>query len=68
MNALGLPLLGDQFYPVAKHRAKEPDKPDKPDDFNSPLQLLAKTISFQDPLTGAFRTFESGRQLTPSSS
>jgi tRNA pseudouridine32 synthase/23S rRNA pseudouridine746 synthase len=65
MNALGLPLLGDQFYPVAKHRAKEPDKPD---DFNSPLQLLAKTISFQDPLTGAFRTFESDRQLTPSSS
>ena len=68
MNALGLPLLGDQFYPVVKHRAKEPDKPDKPDDFNSPLQLLAKTIRFQDPLTGAFRTFESDRQLTPSSS
>jgi tRNA pseudouridine32 synthase/23S rRNA pseudouridine746 synthase len=58
MNALGLPLLGDQFYPVVKHSA------DEQDDFNSPLQLLAKTISFQDPVTGACRTFETERKLT----
>ena len=58
MNALGLPLLGDQFYPVVKHSA------DEQDDFNSPLQLLAKKISFQDPVTGACRTFETERKLT----
>jgi tRNA pseudouridine32 synthase/23S rRNA pseudouridine746 synthase len=57
MNALGLPLLGDQFYPVVRREA------DAPDDFNSPLQLLAKTIAFNDPLTGTFRTFESSQVL-----
>ena len=57
MNALGLPLLGDQFYPMVKRAANEVD------DFNSPLQLLAKTISFKDPFTGAARIFESRQQL-----
>lgn len=58
MNALGLPLVGDQFYPLVKRGAQEPD------DFNSPLKLLAKKISFKDPLSSAFRSFESPRQLT----
>jgi tRNA pseudouridine32 synthase/23S rRNA pseudouridine746 synthase len=57
MNALGLPLIGDQFYPTVKRAA------DEIDDFNSPLQLLAKTISFKDPLTGIARIFESRQQL-----
>ncbi len=57
MNALGLPLVGDQFYPVVKRAA------DELDDFSSPLQLLAKTIAFNDPLTGTARTFESCRVL-----
>ena len=57
MNALGLPLMGDQFYPVVKRAANEVD------DFNSPLQLLAKTLSFKDPLTGDARIFESRQQL-----
>ncbi len=57
MNALGLPLVGDQFYPVVKRAA------DALDDFSSPLQLLAKTIAFNDPLTGTARTFESCRVL-----
>ena len=57
MNALGLPLVGDQFYPVVKRAA------DELDDFSSPLQLLAKTIAFNDPLTGTARTFESLRAL-----
>ncbi|MEN9996290.1 MAG: Ribosomal large subunit pseudouridine synthase [Pseudomonadota bacterium] len=55
MNALGLPLVGDQFYPVVKRAA------DELDDFSSPLQLLAKTIAFKDPLTGVARRFESCR-------
>ena len=57
MNALGLPLLGDQFYPVVKRAA------DSLDDFEAPLQLLAKTIAFHDPLTGVERRFESRRTL-----
>ena len=57
MNALGLPLVGDQFYPVVKRAA------DELDDFSSPLQLLAKTIAFNDPLTGVTRRFESRRVL-----
>ena len=57
MNALGLPLMSDQFYPVVKRAA------DELDDFEAPLQLLAKTIAFHDPRTGTARTFESCRVL-----
>jgi tRNA pseudouridine32 synthase/23S rRNA pseudouridine746 synthase len=58
MNALGLPLLNDQFYPqVIKG-------PDDTEDFSKPLQLLAKTIEFKDPVTGQPRFFESARQLS----
>jgi tRNA pseudouridine32 synthase/23S rRNA pseudouridine746 synthase len=57
MNSLGLPLMGDQFYPVIRRAANEPD------DFSSPLQLLAKSIAFKDPLTGVARRFESCRVL-----
>lgn len=62
MNALGLPLVGDQFYPVVKRG------PEETDDFSEALQLLAKTITFKDPLTGIFRTFESRQQLMPPAS
>ena len=57
MNALGLPLVGDQFYPVVKRAA------DAPNDFDAPLQLLAKTITFNDPLAGVERSFERCRAL-----
>ncbi|MES2127668.1 MAG: RluA family pseudouridine synthase [Pseudomonadota bacterium] len=55
MAALGAPILNDAFYPVAL--------PCKGDDFAHPLQLLARSIAFTDPLTGAPRHFESLRQL-----
>lgn len=51
LAALGIPIKHDSFYPVAL--------PDKGDDFSQPLQLLAKTIAFVDPLTGQERVFES---------
>ncbi|MCX7266218.1 MAG: pseudouridine synthase [Burkholderiales bacterium] len=57
MNALGLPLWGDQFYPQVLRG------PDETDDFSQTLQLLAKSISFQDPITGALRAFESQLKL-----
>lgn len=51
MNALGLPLVNDRMYPPVPHT---PD-----DDYRYPLQLLAKSISFTDPVTGQARRFES---------
>ena len=55
MNALGLPIANDRMYPPV---ANTPD-----DDFSLPLQLLAKSISFTDPLTGQQRQFESNFRL-----
>ena len=57
MAALGLPLVGDQFYPTVRRG------PDEPEDFANPLRLLAQAIAFTDPLTGQPRRFESGRAL-----
>ncbi len=56
MASLGLPIIGDPLYPNII------DVP--PDDFSSPLQLLAQRIEFDDPLTGSRREFVSGRALT----
>jgi tRNA pseudouridine32 synthase/23S rRNA pseudouridine746 synthase len=57
MAALGLPLLGDAFYPTVTRG------PHEPDDWNYPLQLLARGVGFKDPLTGQARWFESQRAL-----
>ncbi|QPA02041.1 pseudouridylate synthase [Streptomyces violascens] len=56
LNSLGVPILGDPVYPHLTDPA--------PDDFRRPLQLLARTIEFTDPVTGAARHFTSTRQLT----
>jgi tRNA pseudouridine32 synthase/23S rRNA pseudouridine746 synthase len=55
MASLGAPILNDAFYPVAL--------PCKGDDFSAPLQLLARSIAFEDPLTGEPREFASEREL-----
>jgi tRNA pseudouridine32 synthase/23S rRNA pseudouridine746 synthase len=55
MAALGSPILHDGFYPHAL--------PCKGDDFSSPLQLLARKVSFTDPLSGEQREFLSQRCL-----
>lgn len=55
MNSLGLPILGDPVYPV--------DLSPDPYDFSSPLQLLAASIGFDDPLTKAPRRFDSKLSL-----
>jgi tRNA pseudouridine32 synthase/23S rRNA pseudouridine746 synthase len=57
MMALGLPLEGDQFYPTVLRG------PDEDEDFSNPLQLLAKTVSFADPVTGEARTFHTTLRL-----
>ncbi|MEV4948445.1 pseudouridine synthase [Streptomyces sp. NPDC053755] len=51
MNALGLPILHDPLYPVVRA--------DGPEDFTRPLQLLARTLEFTDPVSGVELRFES---------
>jgi len=57
MAALGLGLWGDGLYPVVD------DAPEG--DFSRPLQLLAKQLAFEDPVTGLHHRFESRLQLRP---
>lgn len=55
MAALGAPIVNDRLYPVLDACV--------PDDFSRPLQLLARTLSFIDPLDGKSRAFESLQSL-----
>ncbi|NMN01244.1 23S rRNA pseudouridylate synthase [Bifidobacterium sp. DSM 109958] len=52
MASLGLPITGDDFYPVLRD-------PRSYDDFDQPLELVARTLEFTDPVTGEPRRFES---------
>ena len=55
MAALCIPILNDQIYPVHLPEVEAGDVPD----YTRPLQLLAKSLSFTDPVTGQSRQFES---------
>ncbi len=57
LNALGVPIKFDQIYPVLTPY-QEYDL-----DFSKPLQLLAKEITFVDPVTGENRSFVSRREI-----
>lgn len=56
MSALGLPIVGDRIYPVLQAEEATPD-------YSQPLQLLARSIAFADPVTGQRRQFDSGLRL-----
>ncbi len=56
MAALGLPILNDSIYPVLQ--------PAGPPDYARPLQLLARSLAFTDPVTGQARAFTSRLQLS----
>jgi tRNA pseudouridine32 synthase/23S rRNA pseudouridine746 synthase len=57
MAALGLPIVGDGIYPTLT--------PEGAADYAHPLQLLARTLAFTDPLSGQPRRFDSRRSLLP---
>ena len=57
MMALGVPILGDGFYPEVLRG------PGEPDDAENPLQLLARALAFDDPVTGEQRRFSSSLTL-----
>lgn len=55
MAALGLPIVGDGLYPTLTPAGQI--------DYAQPLQLLARSIEFVDPVSGEPRHFESQRRL-----
>nr|WP_295626544.1 pseudouridine synthase [uncultured Corynebacterium sp.] len=55
LHELGFPILGDPLYPDVL--------PDGDDDPAHPMHLLCREISFDDPFTGARRTFRSRRSV-----
>ena len=56
LNHLGIAIKNDPYYPTIHHKAA--------DDFSTPLQLLAKSLEFYDPLTHQTLTFHSPQSLT----
>ncbi|MFD5973678.1 MULTISPECIES: RluA family pseudouridine synthase [Streptomyces] len=57
MNALGVPIVHDPLYPVV-----EPEGAGE--DWDRPLQLLARRLEFTDPVSGEPRRFVSGLRLS----
>ena len=57
MAALEIAIVNDRIYPVL-----QPDAGTE-QDWNLPLKLLAKAITFVDPISGAARSFESRQAL-----
>lgn len=55
LSALGIPIINDTLYPLRSVLGEN--------DFSTPLKLLAKSISFQDPLSGQEHYFESNGKL-----
>ena len=53
MNALGMPIKHDKIYPNIV------PQPKMGKDFSEPLQLLAKRLSFRDPVTQLEHNFQS---------
>nr|WP_326528428.1 pseudouridine synthase [Rhodoferax sp.] len=58
MAALGLPIVNDGIYPTLT--------PEGSADYARPLQLLAQSIAFTDPVSGASRHFISRQRLAHS--
>jgi tRNA pseudouridine32 synthase/23S rRNA pseudouridine746 synthase len=55
LSSLGFPILNDRYYPELQ--------PQRADDFARPLQLIAKTLRFRDPVSGTRFEFQSTREL-----
>ena len=55
LASLGAPIVGDPFYPVVRDVALG--------DFSQPLELVARELSFVDPVEGGQRRFVSRAEL-----
>lgn len=56
MQSLGYPLMNDRYYPLLQDQAA--------DDYEQPLQLLARELRFEDPITGGARIFDCAEELS----
>jgi tRNA pseudouridine32 synthase / 23S rRNA pseudouridine746 synthase len=56
MAQLGAPILNDPIYPTLRAKSEQTS-------VDAPLQLLAKSLEFVDPLRGGLRHFESTFRL-----
>lgn len=65
MCSLGIPILNDRIYP--DHFPEAVTQEMQTEEYRHPLQLVAKSISFIDPVTGETRFFESRHSLDPKS-
>jgi tRNA pseudouridine32 synthase / 23S rRNA pseudouridine746 synthase len=59
MRGLGVPILGDRFYGTPSGEPEDTAL----DDWSRPLQLLAASLEFRDPVTGTPRRFTTRRTL-----
>lgn len=57
--AMGIPIANDAIYPEFLPELAEGAE----EDFSRPLQLLARSVEFRDPVTGETRSFTSRRRL-----
>ena len=55
MSGLGFRIVNDRYYPDLLAQ--------QGDDYDQPLQLLARRVRFHDPVTGEARVFQSEREL-----
>jgi tRNA pseudouridine32 synthase/23S rRNA pseudouridine746 synthase len=55
LSGLGFGILNDRYYPGLQEESE--------DNFDTPLQLVAQTLRFKDPLRGLIREFTSERTL-----
>ncbi len=55
MSGLGFGILNDRYYPELL--------PKQADDLENPLQLLARSVKFTDPISGEKMAFETERKL-----
>jgi len=62
MAGLGIPIVNDRIYPHLAPQATNDVDGSEPD-YSKPLQLLAKSLAFTDPLSGKPREFESKQKL-----
>jgi tRNA pseudouridine32 synthase/23S rRNA pseudouridine746 synthase len=55
MSGIGFGILNDRYYPELQD--------EREDNFDTPLQLVARRLRFKDPLSGRSREFSSDRGL-----
>ncbi len=62
MMAMGIPILNDRIYPI--HQPEAVTETMLAEEYRQPLQLIARSIAFIDPITGQDLQFNSRQKLS----